>query len=506
MFIGVLIMFFSSCRKDFDTIPSTGQLEFSKDSVLLNRVFDSISSSTQNFKVYNRSDDDITIPRISLGRGEASFYRLNVDGIPGKSFENIDILAHDSIYVFVEATVDFEQVTDKDFFYRDSVVFYSDIREQDVKLEALVMDVHLIRPDRQQQPDGSFLYEAIVLGSDKDGNPIGVKGSLLSGNTTCTNDKPYLVYGYIGVPTGATLTINAGATFYFHNNSGIIVQNGASIKVNGQLEQNVLFEDDRLEPDYEDVGGQWGTIWLMAGSKENVIDHAIIKNNIIGVLVDSTGSNAPTLTISNTQVYNTSNYAILAREAIISGKNLVTGSSGAATIACWGGSYEFTHCTFANYWVGNFRDGIDLRNYLTYFEEDGTEVVIPKELLAATFTNCIIDGNNGVELNFDFVKEKPYKYHFKNCMLRFETSNNNLINSPLYDFTNTSLFENNILNGEADFKDIENNEFIIGQDSDAINKADAAGALLVPFDILGINRTASPDIGAYQHVIFEEGN
>ncbi|MCB0460949.1 MAG: hypothetical protein KDC74_13180, partial [Flavobacteriaceae bacterium] len=124
--LAAILLLFGSCRKDFGTIISKGNLEFSKDTVLLNRVFDDISSSTQSFKVYNRSNDDITIPRIALGRGENSFYRLNVDGIAGKSFENIDILAKDSIYVFVEATVDFDQVTDAEFFYRDSVVFYAE--------------------------------------------------------------------------------------------------------------------------------------------------------------------------------------------------------------------------------------------------------------------------------------------------------------------------------------------------------------------------------------------
>ena len=47
---------------------------------------------------------------------------------------------------------------------------------------------------------------------------------------------------------------------------------------------------------------------------------------------------------------------------------------------------------------------------------------------------------------------------------------------------------------------------IIGQDSEAINNADINGATLVPFDILNINRTTTPDIGAYQHIIFEEEN
>ena len=92
----------SSCRKDFSTIPSFGKLEFSKDTVFLDTVFTNIGSATYNLKVYNRGNKAITIPKISLENGTSSNYRLNVDGIPGKEFFNIDILAKDSIFIFVE--------------------------------------------------------------------------------------------------------------------------------------------------------------------------------------------------------------------------------------------------------------------------------------------------------------------------------------------------------------------------------------------------------------------
>ena len=509
IFILIIIILLSSCRKDFGTIISPGKLEFSKDTVLLNRVFDDISSSTQQFKVYNRSEEAITIPSISLERGNSSFYRLNVDGIPGKSFENIDILANDSIYVFVEATVDFEQVTSTDFFYRDAVIFYSGANEQEVTLEALVIDVNLIRPDRTEQPDGSFIYEEIILGEDPEGDKISVRGTLLNGNTTFTNDKPYLIYGYVGVRENAMLTINAGTTLYFHDNSGIIVQSGASLQVDGEFENEVLFEDDRLEPEFEDTAGQWGTIWLRAGSKNNRIDHAIIKNNIIGVLVDSIGNTEATLNIKNTQIYNTSNFGILGRETNISGENLVIGNNGLSSLACTiGGRYNFTHCTFANYWKSGFRQfpSLLINNFFTYVDESGNEVIETRDLIEANFTNCIVDGNQNLEFILDKVDESSFNYNFKNCMLKFSTTDNNLLDNPLFDFSDTNVYQNIVLNGFPHFRDVSINDFIIGQDSEAINIADSNGAALVPFDILNIDRTTTPDIGAYQHIIFEEEN
>ncbi len=503
-----LIIFLSSCRKDFGTILSTGELEFSVDTVLLNRVFDNISSSTQSFKVYNRGNDPITIPNIKLGRGEASFYRLNVDGIPGRSFENIDILAKDSIFVFVEATVDFDQITDTEFFYRDSVVFDSGVNEQDVKLEALVLDVHLIRPDRTLNPDNSFTYEEIVLGLDDEGNPITVRGTLLDGNTTFTNEKPYLIYDFVGVPENATLTIEAGTTLYFHNNSGLIVEKDATLIVNGEFENEVLFEDDRLEPAFEDVAGQWATIWLREGSKNNSINYATIKNNIIGLLVDATANANPTLTIKNIQIYNTSNYGILGRQTNMLGENVVIANNGLSSLACTiGGTYNFTHCTFANYWNSSFRDfpTVLINNFFT-FVDNGSEVIETKDLLAANFTNCIIDGNQNVEFVLDKVDGSLFNYNVKNSMLKFNTTNADLLNNPLFDFTDTNVYQNIILNGVAQFKDVTTNQYIIGQDSEANGNADNNGALQVSFDILNVNRTTLPDIGAYQHITFEEEN
>ncbi len=60
------IVLWSSCRKDFDTVPNTGNLEFSQDTIYLDTVFTNIGSSTRTLKVYNSSNEDINIPTIQL--------------------------------------------------------------------------------------------------------------------------------------------------------------------------------------------------------------------------------------------------------------------------------------------------------------------------------------------------------------------------------------------------------------------------------------------------------
>ena len=140
------LLLWSSCRKDFDFSPSSGNLGFSKDTVYLDTVFTNIGSSTYNLKVYNRSDDDINIPSVKLALGEDSEYRLNVDGIAGISFENVEILAKDSMYIFIETTIDIDNLPDlnNEFLYTDKIEFDSGSNIQDVDLVTLVKDAYFI--------------------------------------------------------------------------------------------------------------------------------------------------------------------------------------------------------------------------------------------------------------------------------------------------------------------------------------------------------------------------
>mgnify|MGYP000925762037 FL=1 len=500
IFIIIVTLLFSSCREDFSAELSSGKLSFSKDTIYLDTVFTNIGSSTYHFKVYNKSNKDISIPTISLGRGENSFYRLNVDGEAGKYFENTEILAKDSLFIFIETTIDYTQVLDP--IYTDSIVFSGGGNLQDVKLVTLVQDAHFLYPSK----DTNGLIGTINIGVDSDGDEIAVNGFYLNGNTTFTNEKPYVIYGYCAVPSNKTLTIDAGAQIYFHSNSGLIVDKNATLRINGELNNEVIIEGDRLEPQFSNIPGQWGTIWLRAGSKNHHINHTIIKNASAGIIMDSIGSNSlPTLTVKNTQIYNSSNFGILGRETNIKGENLVINNSGQASLACTiGGTYNFTHSTFANYWNNSLRQfpSVLINNYFSYAENDQI-IIETRDLLAANFTNCIVDGNTNVELIIDKVEGSVFNYFFENNMIRFNDYNNQY-NIPAYDFEDTNHYLNNILNGDSDFKSPATNEFIIGQKSEGIKKSASQGTIEVPYDILEVLRSSPADIGAYEHIIFEE--
>lgn len=494
----LLILSVSSCRKDFSTIPSFGQLEFSKDTVFLDTIFTNIGSATYNLKVYNRSNDDITIPNITLERGSVSNYRLNVDGIPGKSFQNIDILAKDSIFIFVETTIDIASVSDP--LYTDRILFDNGMNQQDVKLVTLVQDANFIFPGRDPF---TLKIDSLTL----DGEATTIKGRFLTNDElTFTNTKPTVIYGYAAVSSNNTLTIPPGSKVYFHDNSGLIIDKDASLKVNGTLNDKVIFEGDRLENSFSSLPGQWGTIWLRAGSKENEISHAEIKNGIIGILVDSISSaSTPTLTLKNSEIINHSNFGVLARDTSIDGENVVIGNSGEASLACIiGGSYNFTHSTFANYWSNGIRSlpAVLINNFYTYTNTSGQEIIETRDLIAANFNNCIIDGNNNIEFLPDKAEGSLFNFKLTNSLVKFSDVNNAFEGVTEVDFDNPNLYENILLNGITHFRNPSDNDYIIGQDSQAINFGNLSGATLVPSDILGIVRTDSPDAGAYQHINF----
>ncbi|MAD96655.1 MAG: hypothetical protein CMB99_04935 [Flavobacteriaceae bacterium] len=492
--IVVILIAVSSCRKDFSTIPSFGNLEFSKDTVFLDTIFTNIGSATYNLKVYNRGDKAITIPRIQLENGVSSNYRLNVDGIPGKDFNDIDILAKDSIFIFVETTIDVNNVSNP--LYTDRILFDNGNNQQDVDLVTLVQDANFIFPGKDPI---SMKVDSLSL----DGNPTTIKGRFLEDSELrFTNQKPYVIYGYAAVGANKTLEIDAGAKIYFHSNSGLIVDTEGSLKVNGTLNEKVIFEGDRLENAFSRIPGQWGTIWLRKGSKDNAINHAQIKNGLIGILIDSLGTNGnPTLELKNTEIYNHSSFGILAREAHIEAENVVIGSAGQASLAATvGGNYSFTHSTIANYWNNGIRQlpAVLVNNFFTFIDANNQEAVGLRDLVRADFTNCIISGNNNIEFVLDRVDGSLFNYNVSHSMIQFNDITDAFANNQELDFNNPN-YQSIVLNGIPDFKSTINQEFIIGQNSDAINKAAPSAVIL---DLLGKDRSSAPDIGAYQHIIF----
>ncbi|MDC8004922.1 right-handed parallel beta-helix repeat-containing protein [Aureisphaera galaxeae] len=497
------IVLWSSCRNDFETEPSTGNLEFSKDTVYLDTIFTNIGSSTYNLRVYNRSDEDIHIPSVRLGQGENSNYRLNVDGVAGKVFEDVQILAKDSIYIFVETTVDIlEQTNDLQFLYTDQILFDSGANEQNVELVTLVQDAVFLFPEL----DDDGMVGTIVLGQNEEGEDVTIEGFVLDQDElTFTNEKPYVIYGYAAVPSNETLTIEAGARIHFHRDSGILVANEGSIHALGGpsndpvlLENEIIIEGDRLEPDFSDIPGQWGTIWLTIGSNNNIFNYTTIRNSIVGILVDQTSD----VTLNNVQIYNSSNVGLFGRNGNVIGNNMVINNSGQSSLACTlGGIYNFNHSTFANYWTNSFRSfpTVQIDNIIPGSDEGA-------DLIAANFTNCLIYGNERRELGI-FKVEDPsaqFNFNFTNSLIRFEDPQGDFEDDPNYDFSNPVFYTNSVFNIDPVFQNTDRNNFNIEQGTSGAEGI-GLGGVNPGTDLNGTPRDGSaPDAGAYEATVFPD--
>jgi hypothetical protein len=453
----ILLVIFACEKEEFNT-SSDAYLIFSKDTILFDTVFTTIGTATQRFTVKNPYNKNINLSSIYLAGGENSPYRLNIDGYPGKILNDIDLRAKDSLYIFVEVTVD-PNNSDMPLVVQDSIVFLFNNKQQDINLIAWGQDVNLINGE-------------------------------IIGTQTCTANKPYLIYNSMLIDENSILTIEPGAILHFHKNSRLYV--AGTILANGTIESPITFQGDRLEDEYDDIPGQWDGIWLMAGSKNNIFNYSHIKNAIIGIQTDTLENVVqPTLRISNSIIENMTSTGIYAQGSTINAYNTVISDCGQFAIALTiGGSYEFYHCTIGNYWEFSTRNtpSVLLNNY--YIDVNSNVQI--RDLEKALFGNCIIYGNKESEIVLDDIGG-VFNYKFDHSLIK--VSDEFSINDP-------KNFENVIVNKDPNFIDSFDRDFELDTLSVAKDKGKIEYGNLFPLDINMQNRNTdkAPDIGAYERI------
>ena len=460
-----LIAGFFSCEREFVYRGGEQGLLLSTDTVMFDTIFTSIGSTTQNFLIYNPYDEDLLIDGIELTGGDESSFRLNVNGYAESELTDVRIRAKDSLYIFVEVTID-PVHSNSPIVVSDSIIVSTRERRQTVKLIAYGQDVILLKKEWLK-------------------------------TQTFTKDKPYLISDYIVVDTTQTLTIEAGARLYFQNDASLLVL--GTLNVKGTKEEPVLFASHRLEEWYADKPGQWGYIHLLPGSSGTTFDYAIIRNGLMGILADSVGLNDDEpLIINNTKIEHISSFGLLAQSAGMKVTNSLFGDCGTHSLAITvGGDYEFTHCTFANYFEWSFRSSpaVFINNY--YKDEQGKVNIVP--LKNASFRNCIVYGRNIGELGFDLqypdgdlIGLQP-NYLFSSCLLKVADD---------MDLSDTDHFVDVIKNEDPFF--INSAEYNYQLDTLSVVKdmANPTFASDVPKDILGVSRfdDEGPDMGLYERL------
>jgi hypothetical protein len=483
---GLIMAMMTGCS-DMDnySVSPNHLLTFSTDTVSFDTVFTTVGSATGYFMIYNRNDDALKISKILLANGRESNFRINVDGRKGDLFSDIPIWKNDSLYVMVEVTVD-PNDGNTPFVLYDSVVFITNGIAQSVLLEAYGQNAHILKG-----------------------------GTAFAKDTTLTAERPYLVYDSIMIPEGVTVNVEQGASFYMHSKAKWVID--GTIKANGTQEHPVTFRGDRLNNfssliSYDNIPAQWNGLFFGASSFDNELHYTLIRNGISGLAFEKSTPDRKKMTISNSQIRNMDGNALWSVNCHIEAFNTEFSNAGRRLVMLAGGTYQFTHCTMANYMPGGL-----ISNSAGRFERCLTlSDSVP--LQQAYFDNCIIDGNLSDDLSEEYSGEirfltgknningndEQFNYRFNHCVIKTKKTENERFIEVLFAESPTYVKSNQKnRNGEYDYVF----DFRPDEESVGMGKADRTVSEQYPVDRLGVNRFTSehgPSIGAYEYVSQEK--
>tara|TARA_B110000037_G_scaffold88063_1_gene104396 strand:+ start:28574 stop:29953 length:1380 start_codon:yes stop_codon:yes gene_type:complete len=441
-----------SCKKDKNF--TKNHLDFSQDTVLFDTVFTTIGSTTKRFKVYNNNAGTINIDEVQLMGGEDSPFRINFDGVPDIYHENLELAGKDSLYGFIEVTLEVNNVSNP-LVISDSIRFLTNGLNQYLNVDVWGQDAY---------------FHANELVADE--------------IELWNNDKPHVLYGRVavGFPTidsNLTLTIPPGTQIHGHKGAEFIVYK-STLTVQGELGNEVVFQGDRLEGFYDNLSGQWTGIRMISANTSS-INYAVIKNAAVGLQIDTTQS-VLTLNLTNTIIDNSDFYnLLLVASPNVVAENCQFGKAGINSAFLFaGGTYNFRHCNFVNYWAGG-RGGaaFKLKNWYVF---EGVAYV--SSVVDSRFDNCIFYGNAANEIEVDTLDGITMDFEFNASLMRRE---------EIYDYTNYS--PSVIWNVNPIFIDPSLDDFHLDIGSPCRNAGDPGFSNSM--DIEGVMRS-TPNIGLYE--------
>jgi len=454
LFLPLLAILFFACTKESFTNDSSAFLRTSVDTLHFDTVFTSTGSTTQFIKIINENNKGIHISSVKLAGGASSPFKINVDGIVGPNVNNTDVLANDSVYVYVTVGIN-PTATNLPFIVRDSIEIDYNGNKKLVQLDAYGRNAHFFRNKK------------------------------ITTSAVWNNDLPYVILGRLTVDTNATLTVSKGCRIYCHADAPFIV-NG-TLAVNGEKYDStrVVFSGDRLDDPYKDFPASYPGIIFTDVSKNNILNYAVIKNAYQGIVVTnpSTGTK---LTLNETIIDNAYDAGLLGINTTINARNLLVSNCGKNIFLVEGGSYNFTHCTaatFSSSYIQHKEPILVVTNYLNNTTNN----------LNAVFRNCIFWGDANGIVNDEVVAGKQgnsaFNVTFDQVLWRVQTTPANCI-------INGAINNQNPL-----FDTINSVQRIYGfrlrDNSPAIDKGVNAG---VTVDLDGQPRPVGtkPDLGAYE--------
>lgn len=454
--ISFILLLVSSCRKESFYTGRTN-LKISSDTVWFDTLF-TLSpgtkypiSVTKIFWVKNPEKGTIKAD-FRLAGGASSSYRINVDGFAGTDIKQVEIPARDSVFVFVQCTLEANN-QNQPALVLDSLITTVNGGSQKTILAAWGWDAH-------------YYHQAELSCNEVWDDKV----------------KPYVIVDYAIVNPGCTFTVKEGVTVYNSARSVLYVQ--GTLKLKGTASEPVYFTGDKPGYEARTLPNQWGGIYLAVGSTSNEFSYARIHNAAVGIRVDSlpvSGQN--NLVMDHCSVMFSGQACLAGITAHISAENCLFAQSGSYSfLGLLGGDYRFRHCTFANY--ATFSTRQDGSFVLTNTLRDDNGVILKTEPLLCSAVNSIIYGSKTEELLVDSGGSADFNATgIVNCLIA----------------SRDQPFAGNFYNQKPLFKDSYSNEFALTAGSPAIDK----GKTLAPpvtDDLLGKLRDSNPDLGAFEFI------
>lgn len=360
----LLIVVCSSCISDAISTSASDQPTFSRDTVNFDTIFTDLGTPTARLIVYNRGKKGINISSIRL-RDDNSCFSLNVDGVSGDIFHDVEIRGNDSIFVFIECLLP-ETASREPQLYEDFLDFETNGVRTSVCLEAYGQNVRRMHAER------------------------------ITGDVTLTAELPVVVFDSLVVERGATLRIEPDARILFHDGASLIVH--GRLEAAGEPGKMIRLRGDRLDnvlPNvgYEILAGQWEGVRFTADSYDNRMEYVDLHSTVRGVVADSCADLSRTkLTLLNSWLHNSQNSVLDVRYGRVDAGGCCFSEAADAVVSLTGGEHRFLQCTIANnYLFSAIRNPLLTLYHL--MPEDSYDSDMP--LMRASFENCIIYGLAG---------------------------------------------------------------------------------------------------------------
>ena len=360
-FAAVVGLIISSCINDDFTDSPSATLTFSTDTLSFGTVFTDLGTPTARLLVFNRNSKGVNVSSIRF-RDPDSPFSLNVDGVSGSDFHDVEIRGKDSIYIFIECFVDAD-ASSEPWRVADRLEFVTNGVTQEVEVEAMALNVTRLR------------------------------GVCMEQDMRLTPERPYVVFDTLTVARGATLTIEPGTQLLFHDKAAMRIE--GCIDAKGTPDKPIHFRGDRIDNvlpgvSYDIMAGQWDGISIAPESFGNHLENVNMRSTVNGLRVDSCGDlSRNKLTLINSWLHNSRSTVLDIRYAKAESYGCCFSEAAEAVVRLSGGEYNFTQCTVSN----NYLFAIPTEANVSLFH------LLPADmgggmppLMKASFENCIIYG------------------------------------------------------------------------------------------------------------------